>query len=146
MTYLGATIEVTVNAPEFLRAFGDAVFSAIKDEFEGPILQDAKANSPLGTEPLDDNSHLIHNRDSMRATAFFTTEGPMGKLYSTSGHGWFLEVGTRFMGARPYAWPAVQKHIGELMARINANVSEIQMGDGGFAFELGRVLPDPTNE
>ena len=146
MSYAGATIEVTINGPEFLRAFGDAIFNAIKDEFEGPILEDAKANSPLGTEKLDDNKHLIRNRDSLRGKAFFTHEGPMGKLYSTSGHGWFLEVGTRYMGARPYAWPAVQKHIGELMARIQSNVSEIQMGEGSQAFELGRVLPDPTNE
>ena len=146
MTYLGASIETTINAPEFGRAFNDAIFSAIKDEFEGPILEDAKANSPLGTEKLDDNKHLIRNRDSLKAKAFFTHEGPMGKLWTTSGHGYFLEVGTRYMGARPYAWPAVQKHIGELMARIQNNVSEIQLGEGSVAFELGRVLPDPTNE
>jgi hypothetical protein len=146
VSYAGASIEVTINAPEFVRAFNDAIFSAIRDEFEGPILEDAKANSPLGTEKLDDNKHLIRNRDSLRAKAFFTHEGPMGKLWTTSGHGYFLEIGTRFMGARPYAWPAVQKHIGELMARIKLNVSEIQTGEGSLAFELGRVLPDPTNE
>jgi hypothetical protein len=146
MSYAGATIETTINARGFLRAFNDAIFNAIKDEFEGPILQDAKANSPLGTEKLDDNKHLIRNRDSLRAKAFFTHEGPMGKLWTTSGHGYFLEVGTRFMGARPYAWPAVQKHIGALMARIHLNVSEIQTGEGSPAFELGRALPDPTNE
>ena len=146
MSYLGAEIEVTINAPEFVRAFNDAIFAAIRDEFEGPILEDAKANSPLGTEKLDDNKHLIRNRDSLRAKAFFTHEGPMGKLWTTSGHGYFLEVGTRYMGARPYAWPAVQKHIGELMARIKSNVSEIQTGEGSLAFELGRVLPDSSNE
>jgi hypothetical protein len=146
VSYLGAEIEVTINAPEFVRAFNDAIFAAIRDEFEGPILEDAKANSPLGTEKLDDNKHLIRNRDSLRAKAFFTHEGPMGKLWTTSGHGYFLEVGTRYMGARPYAWPAVQKHIGELMARIKSNVSEIQTGEGSLAFELGRVLPDSSNE
>lgn len=145
MSYLGASIELTVNGPEFLKAFGDAVFSAIKDEFEGPILEDAKANSPLGTEKMDDHKHLVHNRDSLRAIAFFTDDGPMGKLFSTSGHGYFIEVGTRFMGARPYAWPALQKNIGGLMARIKSNISVIRMGDGSPAFELGRVNPDTSN-
>jgi hypothetical protein len=146
--YLGASIELTINGPEFLKAFGDAVFAAIKDEFEGPILETAKAMSPIdeGDKREGTPGHLIHNRDSLRARAFFTEDGPMGKLYSTSGHGYFIEVGTRFTGARPYAWPAVQSHIGELMARIKTNISVIQMGDGSAAFELGRVNPDTSNE
>jgi hypothetical protein len=143
--YLGAEIEVTINAEGFKKAFGDAVFNAIKDEFEGPILEDAKAHSPYGLEKLDDNTHKIHNRDAIHGRAFFTHEGPMGKLWTTSGHGYFLEVGTRFMGAQPFAWPAVQSHIGELMARIQANISEIQL-DGSPTFELGRVTPDAISE
>ena len=148
MTYLGASIELTINGPEFLKAFGDAVFNAIKEEFEGPILETAKAMSPVdeGDKREGTPGHTIHNRDSLRAAAFFTHEGPMGKLWSTSGHGYFLEVGTRYISARPYAWPAVQSHIGELMARIKSNISAIQMGDGSAAFELGRVLPDTSNE
>lgn len=146
--YLGASIETTINGPEFVKAFGDAVFNAIKDEFEGPILADAKAHTPVdeGDKREGTPGHTPHNRDSLKATAFFTKDGPMGKLYSTSGHGYFLEIGTRYMGARPYAWPAVQSHIGELMARIQENVSALQLGEGLPAFELGRALPDPTNE
>ena len=39
-------------------------------------------------------------------------------VFSTSGYGGYLEVGTSRMGPRPYFKPAVDKHLPNLPARI----------------------------
>lgn len=39
-----------------------------------------------------------------------TDTGLVGAVYSTSGYGGFLETGTSKMPARPYMYPALQKH------------------------------------
>jgi len=41
-----------------------------------------------------------------------------GAVYSTSGYGGYLEVGTSKMPARPYFKPALDRHIGELPGNI----------------------------
>lgn len=44
-----------------------------------------------------------------------------GAVYSTSGYGGFLEVGTSRMPARPYIKPAYDRHIGELPGNIEGH-------------------------
>ena len=41
-----------------------------------------------------------------------------GSIFSTSGYGGFLETGTRFMAARPYFKPALDRNLPKFMDRM----------------------------
>jgi len=45
-----------------------------------------------------------------------------GAVYSTSGYGGILETGSRFMGARPYFKPALDKYAKNLPNNIKAHL------------------------
>jgi hypothetical protein len=137
--YLGAAIETTLNGAAAYDALYTAVLLALKDKFEGEILADAKGNCPVGTDPIEPGSE--RNRDSIGVAVFGTRKGPMAKLFSQSGHGGFVEVGTVDMGAQPYAWPAVQKNIGAIMLEIRARIQGVSIPGEGV--ELGRVIQEP---
>jgi hypothetical protein len=140
--FAGAEIEVTME-PGTINAINEAILAAVKDVFQGVILADAKANSPLGTEPVEPGS--MRNRDSIEAHAFMSHRGPFAKLFTQSGHGGYLELGTRYMGAQPYLWPAFQMNLGTLIAQIKAGIAAIESTGGGAAVSLGRVMPDVRN-
>jgi len=48
----------------------------------------------------------------------YEAKGLIGKIYSTSGYGGYLEVGTYKMAARPYFRPAYDRHYKKLPLRI----------------------------
>ena len=50
------------------------------------------------------------------------TKDGMGAVYSTSGYGGILETGSRFMDARPYMRPALDRHIKDLPKLIKVNL------------------------
>src|SRR5262249_4028310 len=104
---------------------------------EGKILRAAKRPCPGGTEPLK-GEHFIRNRESLKVNVFGTRRGPFAKLYSTSGHGGFLELGTIHMSAQPYVWPAFQMNLGNILLQIKESLSGPQLG------ELGRVVLQET--
>lgn len=71
------------------------------------IANDAIKGSPVETG---------NNRRSIQ----FEARGLSGSIYSTSGYGGYLETGTRFMAARPYFRPALDRNFPrfpELMER-----------------------------
>ena len=41
-----------------------------------------------------------------------------GSIFTQSGYGGFLEVGTSKMAARPYLWPAVEHHAKKVFDRM----------------------------
>ena len=45
-----------------------------------------------------------------------------GAVYGTSGYSGFLEVGTRFLAARPYFKPALDRNLPKLPAGIKAHL------------------------
>ena len=82
------------------------------------IVPEAKRLSPVSP----DNPKIVgtkykdtgHNRRSIDATVIDTPEGPSAELFTQSGYGGYLEVGTSKMPARPYLYPAFQRFIGKL--------------------------------
>jgi HK97 gp10 family phage protein len=52
----------------------------------------------------------------------YEAKGLEGSVYSTSGYGGFLEVGTRFMSAQPYFKPALDMHLKELPEGIKTEL------------------------
>lgn len=91
-----ANVVVNLKIDEVKRKVDSAVEKAIKDTVL-EIENSAKKGSPIDTG---------HNRRSITSEA----EGKTGKVYSTSGYGGWLEVGTRRMPARPYFKPALDEH------------------------------------
>lgn len=55
-----------------------------------------------------------NNRRSIK----YDSKGLSGSVYSTSGYGGWLEIGTSKMSARPYFMPAYNRHSKELPKRI----------------------------
>ncbi|HJZ76951.1 MAG TPA: hypothetical protein VKE51_34710 [Vicinamibacterales bacterium] len=137
MSDLGATVEITLRTREAYNAAYDAILEALHLVFEGKILPDAKELSPVGHEPLK-GEHFIRNRESLKVNVFGTRRGPFAKLYSTSGHGGFLELGTIHMSAQPYVWPAFQMNLGNILLQIKESLSGPELG------ELGRVVLQET--
>ncbi len=41
-----------------------------------------------------------------------------GSIFTQSGYGGYLEVGTSKMAARPYLWPAVERHAPKIFERM----------------------------
>jgi HK97 gp10 family phage protein len=141
-TRAGVSVEVHLNLDGARNAVYDAALDAIRETFEDNILPDAKQNSPVGELPERPGSK--HNRESLETKVFGTKKGPFAKIYSTSGHGGFLEVGTKKMSAQPYIWPAFQKNLGRLVENIRQKIQAAEV-DGKKAADVGRAaLPGET--
>ena len=130
--FISVEIETNVSGEATLRALEEAVTAGLGEVFDRNILPDAKARCPVGTDPIEPGS--TRNRDSLGVMVWISPKGPMGKLYSESGHGGFVEVGTVHMSAQPYAWPALQTNIGAIMAAIKEQLASTEV-------QLGRVMP-----
>jgi hypothetical protein len=99
-----------------------AVHSAVEEIFNGPILDDARAGSPVDTG---------ENRDSIKVlTTDLGPKGVLSELYTTSGYGGHLELGHKvrgdsgaFVEGRPYLYPAVLKNIDALRDACRNNIS-----------------------
>jgi HK97 gp10 family phage protein len=88
------------TAPEASGLVNDAVFQAVQEVFELDIKPEAVSGSPVrrGT-----------NRRSIDVEVKRTTKGTEARLFTQSGYGGYLELGTRFMDAKPYLFPAWKK-------------------------------------
>lgn len=51
-----------------------------------------------------------------------TPKGPKGKLFTQSGHGGYLEVGTKKMPAEPFIMPSFRKVMGNFFKSIAARL------------------------
>ena len=110
------TMNLRVN--EVKAAVHSAAFTAVQEVFELDIVPEAKRLSPVSP----DNPKIVgtkykdtgHNRRTIDATVADTPEGPSAELFTQSGYGGYLEVGTSRMIARPYLYPAFIRYIGKL--------------------------------
>ena len=98
----------SVDFPSVKKKINKAGEDALKDVITN-IANEAKHDTPWLT---GNNSRSID----------FEAKGLTGSVYSTSGYGGFLETGTAKMPARPYMKPALDRHIGELPAGVEAEL------------------------
>lgn len=105
-----------------------AVFEAVKETFELDIKPEAVKNSPVTPAGLAINLAMGkkgvlakgtgHNRQSIDVEVEESGKGAVAKLFTQSGYGGWLELGTSKMRAQPYLMPAFQKFIRLIPKRI----------------------------
>ena len=103
-------ISITTNLK--IREVQDKVKEAAEKALKNVIVDIAKdviEGSPVETG---------NNRRSIQ----YEAKGLEGSVYSTSGYGGFLEVGTVKMNARPYFKPALDMHFKELPEGIKTEL------------------------
>jgi len=98
----------TVDAKAIKDKVGKAGADALKSVIV-KITRDSKHDSPWLT---GNNSRMID----------FNIKGLTGSVYSTSGYGGWLEIGTGKMPARPYMKPALDRHIGNLQGEVEVRL------------------------
>jgi len=121
-------IELRLN-PDARKIAKAAAFDAVKEVFVLDIKPKAQELSPVTEEGLKINQAkhptwpLIKiggtgtNRRSIDVEIKQEPRGVVAELFTQSGYGGWLEIGTRFMRAQPYLWPAFrafQKKIAEV--------------------------------
>jgi hypothetical protein len=114
-------LKLNLRIPEAKREIHAFALKQITEIFENDILPDAKKNSPVsekypslavahGGRRIDTGA----NRRSLDAAIKEDGQKIRAELFSQSGHGGYLEVGTSKMIARPYLWPALERYIPKL--------------------------------
>lgn len=90
----------------------DAFVEAIRETFIEKIKPEAQRLSPREAELP--KGHQVHNADSIGVSVRKTASGVTAKIFTQSGHGGYIELGTKKMAARPYLYPAVMQFLGEI--------------------------------
>jgi len=98
------SVTTDLKIPEVQKIVKEASEKALKD-----IVIDT-ANDVIKESPILSGT----NKRSIK----YETKELGGVVYSTSGYGGFLEIGTYKMRARPYFKPAFDKHFKDLPERI----------------------------
>lgn len=96
------------EAKEGLKKYGNKAENAAQKAMKDTVVlisNDSIQGSPVLTG---------NNRRSIK----YTIGKLSGSIFSTSGYGGFLETGTRFMGARPYFKPALDKNFPKFSQRM----------------------------
>jgi HK97 gp10 family phage protein len=89
----------------------DAIFEAEREKFEQAKI-DAQSLSPKDTGKNAESIQVRVSRATLKAT-----------IFTESGYGGYLEVGTQKMGARPYIYPAVTKNLPGLADAIRVKIN-----------------------
>lgn len=113
--------------------YKEAILAATKEVFDLDIKPEAVKNSPVTPEGLERNLSMGKkgaaafgtgiNRQSIDVEVEDTPDGPKGSLYTQSGYGGYLEVGTSKMRAQPYLWPALMKFKNKIAKRVKEIVN-----------------------
>lgn len=131
-----AVVGLNLHTGDALLSVKTAVLSATQDLFDEEIVPTAKELSPVTAAGYEHNLELEAehklggrramgtgtNRRSIDSTVTETEEGVQAQLFTQSGYGGYLELGTSRMRAQPYLNPAFEAHIGELAERVKEKI------------------------
>ena len=101
-------IKLNLKTDEVISKVESATREGLRDTVVA-ITADAKKGSPVLTG---------NNRRSID----YDIKNLVGRVYSTSGYGGYLETGTVKMSARPYFKPALDRNIGGLAGNIRVHL------------------------
>lgn len=125
-----AYVQVTLRTDATRVRLKRAVFNATQKVFELDTKKLAKELSPVsptypsipasrGEKRIDHGT----NRNSIDTAVEQTPEGVRAAIFTESGHGGYLELGTRKMPARPYLGPAVQQTVGKIPLEVKEELA-----------------------
>jgi HK97 gp10 family phage protein len=103
-----ATVVLKLRTDEAKAATKLAIFRAVQETFELDIKPQAQRDTPVKTGT---------NRRSIDTEVEQVADGVKAELFTQSGYGAYLELGTRKMDARPYLWPAFEQFVGRIYTR-----------------------------
>jgi len=128
-------IQFNSRIPQALAQAHAAILEATQQVFELDIKPDAVENSPVTEEGYLRNLALKaegklnrppggtgHNRRSIDTTVAATEKGVEAKLFTQSGYGGYLELGTSKMRAQPYLYPAFARHVSKIPQQVKAKI------------------------
>jgi hypothetical protein len=111
-------IELNLNIEEAAKVVTEAARQGLRD-VAVLMVQDAVAPPPLGSPYLHGNNRRSIAME-VSGLGKVAGDGPQERavndnelesaIYTTSGYGGFLEIGTEKMGARPYIRPSLDRH------------------------------------
>jgi HK97 gp10 family phage protein len=120
-------LKLDIRGDEFKERTHKAVLDATTDVFELDIKARAKELSPVSdaNPKIGDGKYRPtgNNKNSIDAEVVETDEGVNAKLFTQSGYGGYLEVGTSKMEARPYMFPAFDEFVGTIPARTKEKLN-----------------------
>lgn len=116
-------ISLNLRAVEAQKEAAEAIFQGTRDTFRDKILPLAKKLSPREAELRP--GRLIHNADSLAVRSRRTKKGPKITMFSQSGHGGFLEKGTKVQPAHPYMYPAFQANSQALFGAVKTKINSV---------------------
>jgi HK97 gp10 family phage protein len=102
-------ISLSLNTAGLRERVELATFKAVETVFIQDIHPAAAKGSPVDTG---------WNRNNIKTSTVTEGSAVRAKLYTTSGYGAYLELGTRRMKARPYLWPAFAEFIGVIPREV----------------------------
>lgn len=122
--------------PEAKVKFRIAALAAMKEVFELDIKPAAVAGSPVTPEGMRYNIEKGKkgvavggtgtNRRSIDTEVHDTPEGPLGSIFTQSGYGGYLEMGTSKMRPQPYIYPAFERFREGLQRRLKRLLVEFR--------------------
>jgi len=132
---IGAHVTMNLRAGAAALEVKTVILDATREVFDEDIVPTAKELSPVTPEGYARNLELKaegklsrpamgtgHNRRSIDSVVNPSDAGPEAELFTQSGYGGYLEVGTSRMRAQPYIYPAFEQHIGKLPLRVKEKI------------------------
>ena len=133
-------IELKLKLGQAKQQVRQIAFEQLQETFEIDIKTQAVENSPVTAEGILRNQLLEAqhklggrpvggtgtNRRSIDTEVVEGGRGPEAKIFSQSGYGGYLEVGTSKMSAQPYVYPAFQQHVPKVASGIKAKVKALR--------------------
>lgn len=119
--------KLDIRGDEFKQRTREAVIAATTDVFELDMKGRAKELSPVSdvNPQIGDGKYRPtgNNKNSIDTEVVATEEGVSAKMFTQSGYGGYLEVGTSKMQARPYLYPAFDEFVGTIPARTREKLN-----------------------
>jgi hypothetical protein len=132
---VSARVTLNLRSTEALFRVNDALLAATQDVF-AEIVFAAAENSPV-LDKATSERYPGENRESINSHVTAVKKGVKAKLFTTSGFGGFIELGTKKMKAEPYLYPAFEEHIVTLPDAVKARLEElVSSGPGDIQTDL----------
>lgn len=120
-----AILRIRTN-PNLKRQLDVAISAGLEELFLTEIVPEAVRNSPVSAAnpkiPGSTYRDTGTNRRSITSEIEQTPRGPLATIFTQSGYGGYLELGTALMIARPYIYPAVIRFAKDLGQLVKGNI------------------------